>query len=110
MCLPQPYKLIQEAGGGVSSRPVAPPGGKPLVKRCHKAKGELSTHPGSLDRTILMCLIIRGLQPHHHRRAALQPQRAEGSGRDGGEGSDTAALHEGGFDLWGRHPACWRGG
>ena len=43
MCLPQPYKLIQETGGGVSSRPVAPPGGKPLVKRCHKAKGDLNT-------------------------------------------------------------------
>jgi len=33
---------IKEAGGGASSRPVAPPGGKPLVKRCHKAKGGCS--------------------------------------------------------------------
>ena len=43
MYSPQPTQLIQEAGGGASSRPVAPPGGKPLVKRCHKAKGELTT-------------------------------------------------------------------
>merc|ERR1712032_1340393 len=78
---PAPVKTtpIKETGGSVSSRPVAPPGGKPLVKRCHKAKGGCSH------------IIIDG---QHYNRKELKA-REEMVERD-----RTAALHEGGFDLW----------